>query len=125
MSNTYNTSDLYFYLIIPVFIYFISYVIKYYADPKSSRKEIMGENKGKSGIYLWTNKINGKSYVGQAKELGGNGRIDRYYRPSYLTSPVLGNSAIRSALAKYGMEGFTLSVLEYCPVELLTEREQY
>lgn len=85
----------------------------------------MADNKGKSGIYLWSNNTNGKCYVGQAKELGGKGRIDRYFRPSYLTSVSLGNSAIRSALVKYGLEGFTLAILEYCPVQSLIEREQY
>jgi hypothetical protein len=32
-----------------------------YENAKLQEKQIMQENKGKSGIYKWTNKINGRA----------------------------------------------------------------
>jgi excinuclease UvrABC nuclease subunit len=37
----------------------------------------MAENKGKAGIYRWTNLINGKTYVGSAADLSK--RLAHYY----------------------------------------------
>ena len=36
---------------------------KLYDNADVQKLEVLKENKGKSGIYLWTNKINGKKYV--------------------------------------------------------------
>lgn len=35
-----------------------------YNDASVEMKSILRDNKGKSGVYLWTNKVNGKKYVG-------------------------------------------------------------
>ena len=42
--------------------------IKIYEDPFSIKQTIIKENKGKSGIYLWTNKYTNDIYVGQFKD---------------------------------------------------------
>lgn len=57
-----------------------------------------------SYIYLVTNRINGKQYVGQ-HHYDGEG-IDN----SYKGSGVL----LRQAYKKYGVENFTIEVIEYC-----------
>ena len=32
-------------------------------------KSILKDNRGKSGVYLWTNKVNNKCYVGSSVDL--------------------------------------------------------
>jgi hypothetical protein len=41
-----------------------------YINAKTDYKDILAENEGKSGIYIFINKINGKTYVGSATDLG-------------------------------------------------------
>jgi group I intron endonuclease len=76
---------------------------------------------------LWHNKITGKIYIGQATDLGDRkkGRLNRYYRPSYLRANSKGVSLIRAALIKYGLDKFSVAILEYCSVNDLDSREQY
>jgi group I intron endonuclease len=102
-----------------------NYAAKFYENAKIDRKQILEENKGKSGIYLWYNRINEKYYIGQSLNLGGvkMGRFSRYYRQSYLKEK--GQSIIRAALLKYGHENFSVIILDFCSIELLDEREQY
>ena len=70
-----------------------------------------------SGIYLITNMVNGKKYVGQAQDLCKRfsayrgGRFNRY---------------MKAAVNKYGIENFSVTFLEeYVPLEELDSREQY
>jgi len=58
----YTTLDLYYCstLVLPILTY---------SNPKSDKFSIFSENKGKSGIYLWKNKNNGKKYVGSSVDL--------------------------------------------------------
>jgi hypothetical protein len=44
--------------------------IKLYENAELDRKKILSDNKGKSGIYIWINKINNKYYIGSGKDLG-------------------------------------------------------
>ena len=99
--------------------------IKLYDNAELDRELILSETKGKSGIYMWINKINSKSYIGSDKDLGNkqHGRLNRY-RPSYLNFS--GNkSLIQEAIKKYGYSNFQLGILEYCEIENLIQREQY
>jgi hypothetical protein len=84
------------------------HTVKFYQDAKLDQDKILSENKDKSGIYLWYNRINGHSYVGQSRNLGENrsGRLIHYYKKSYLSSSKRGDSLIRKALLKYGHENF-------------------
>ena len=63
-----------------------------------------------------------KIYVGQSKDLAN--RIRQYTSSSYLNSKN-GNSLIRSSLLKYGIENFEVGILDYCPIELLDEKEDF
>ncbi len=89
-----------------------------YLNPGKNKALIKLENLGKSGIYIWTNLTNGKSYVGSGKELGHTkkGRLSRYFWNSRLKK-VGNNSIIDKALLKYGHNNFILGILEYCPKE--------
>ena len=111
--------------LLPIVLYNTPRVL--YINAKTENKEILAENKGKSGIYIWINKINGKQYVGSATDLGDKqlGRLNRYYRPSYLKNKELGASKIRKAILKYDYHNFMLGILEYCSIEKLIEREQF
>lgn len=75
------------------------------------------------GIYQIKNEITGKIYIGQSNDIGRrwtehkNRAFDPntncYHKPLYLS------------MRKYGLEVFTLTIIEECPQELLNEREAY
>lgn len=70
------------------------------------------------GIYRITNKINGKSYIGQSKN------IERRFREhKYICSET--NKSLAIAYKKYGRENFEFSILEECSIEDLDNREIY
>ena len=54
----------------------------FYEDSLNLKKQILEENKGKSGIYMWTNKITGDIYIGQSVDLAD--RLKRYFHENYL-----------------------------------------
>ncbi|VBB87389.1 GIY COII i1 grp IB protein, partial (mitochondrion) [Podospora comata] len=98
--------------------------IKLYQDPYSMRKLIIKDNKNKSGIYKWTNKLTNDIYIGQSVDLSK--RFIRYFNMSYFVRSLNRETLIISrALIKYGYSNFQLEVLEYCDIADLTEREQY
>jgi len=68
-------------------------------------------------IYLITNAINGKVYVGQTK-LSITERFKEHCRPSKKT-------AICNSIQKYGAENFTIKLLEECEIDMLDERETH
>lgn len=71
-----------------------------------------------TGIYCWTNKINGKKYVGQAIDIMGR----KYQHEHNLNSE---HSAIHDAMLKYGLENFVFTVLEECTIKDLDTKEQF
>ena len=95
---------------------------KLYLNADTSKIFIIKENKNKSGIYRWTHKDSGKSYIGSSKNLSV--RFKNYYKYSYIADPMR-NMLINKALLKYGYSAFTLEILEYCDNQNLIAREQY
>ena len=83
---------------------------------------IIKDNKKKSGIYKFTNKLNGNFYIGSSVNLSR--RFINYYTLSYI-SKVKSHLTISRALIKYGYFNFELEILEYCDVSDLLKREQY
>lgn len=70
------------------------------------------------GIYKITNKINGKSYIGQSNN------IERRFQ-EHQTKGCLSRIPLDVAIQKYGKENFTYEILEKCDTSKLNERETY
>jgi len=86
--------------------------------------DILRENENRTGIYMWTNLITNKSYVGSAINLSK--RLKNYYNISYLERETkTNNSMIYRALLKYGYSNFKLDIIEICKPFDLIKREQY
>jgi group I intron endonuclease len=80
-------------------------------------------DKGKSGIYIITNKINNKVYIGQSIDLWT--RINEGYLQK-LPKNKGHNRHLQRAWNKYGEESFTFEIIEYVDdYEKLNERETY
>lgn len=73
-------------------------------------------------IYLITNDINGKQYVGKT-----NRSIDERFQEHLRSSKrkCCEKRPLYSAIRKYGIEHFHIEELEKCPAELSIERESY
>jgi len=98
--------------------------IKSYSNVSVDKSKILEENKNKSGIYMWTNLINGKCYIGSAVNLSN--RLSNYYSTTYMEDALnRSNSHIYRALLKNGYENFSLTILEYCEPEQCLEREDF
>jgi hypothetical protein len=102
--------------------------VKIYINADLDKVLILQDNKGKCGVYRWTNTTNGNSYIGSSINL--ERRLKGYFSIYFLESEIKkGRSMINSALLKYGYSNFTLEILEYCDsseaVPSLREREQY
>jgi group I intron endonuclease len=74
-----------------------------------------------SGIYLITCTVTQERYVGSSEDVE-NRRKRHFYRLSRNAHP---NSYLQHAWNRHGADAFVFSVLEYVPVECLTDREQY
>lgn len=94
-----------------------------YSNVDIKKTQIVKENSNKSGIYLWSNLISGKTYVGSSINLSR--RFKSYFTYSHISNPTRSNSLIHRALLKYGYSNFQLEILEYCDPTLCLEREQY
>lgn len=73
-----------------------------------------------TGIYRYTNLINGKRYIGQAINLE-----DRHNGHIYAVLNNRPGQMIEYAMIKYGIENFRYEVLEYCSEDELNELEIY
>ena len=92
-----------------------------YKNADTQKKDIIKDNKGKSGVYKWKNNINNKEYVGSSINLLS--RFYSYYSLKFLVKQ--SRSLICKALLKYGHSVFTLEILEYCQPSDTIAREQY
>jgi len=110
--------------LIPPFVYLLPkgfLPVKTYNNPETQKLDILKENREKSGIYLWENKINGNFYVGSSTNLSL--RLIKYFNSNHLLN--YANMNICNALLKHGHPNFSLYVLEYCESDKCLQREQY
>lgn len=75
------------------------------------------------GIYKITNKINGKSYIGQSIHIEDRWTDEKY--ASKDKNNTCYNSTLSKAFRKYGIENFNFEILEECEKQELSEREIY
>nr|YP_009261993.1 GIY-YIG endonuclease [Chrysoporthe austroafricana]AMX22068.1 GIY-YIG endonuclease [Chrysoporthe austroafricana] len=101
--------------------YIVASALVIYTNPKEQKQSIVQDNKLKSGVYRWTNKVNGNAYIGSSKNLGP--RLQQYYGKSLVNNQK--TSLIYRAILKHGHENFTLEILEYCGKDETIQREQY
>lgn len=94
--------------------------VKTYENPEKSRELIRKDNYGKTEVYCWFNKVNGKFYIGSDDVLYN--RLSDYYQDWYYLSRV--STYIVRALLKHGMNNFSLIILEYTTSEDLIRCEQ-
>lgn len=89
----------------PLLLFFVPFVV--YSDLELSKKSILKLNRGKSGVYRWTNNITGATYIGSAVDL--TRRFREYFSHNYLAKEISkSNSIIYKSLLKYGYSNFTL-----------------
>lgn len=70
-------------------------------------------------IYIIRNSVNGKIYIGQTRTT-----IDQRWH-EHLRHAEYGNCVINRAMRKYGVDKFSIEILETCDREILDEREMY
>lgn len=91
-----------------------------YANTDVDKIQILADNRKRTGVYRWTNKQNGNTYIGSSVNISV--RVYTYYS---LRSLAKNNRPIDRALLKYGFSNFSLEILEYCDKYNVLEREQY
>ena len=72
----------------------------------------------KIGIYLITNNVNGKKYVGQSRNLIK--RWNQHKTESRKDRPRL---IVDKAIKKYGIDNFSFEILFECPLDMLDDWE--
>lgn len=93
-----------------------------YSNADTLKKDVIKDNRNKSGVYRWKNNINGREYIGSSTNLVS--RFYSYYSLKHLEQQQ-SRSLICKALLKYGHSAFTLEILEYCDPKDCIKREQY
>jgi len=103
--------------------------IMIYNNTDTEKSRILFENKGKTGIYMWTHNLSGKIYIGSAVDLSK--RLKNYY---FISTLKTWDNYISRALITHGYSTFSLSILEFIDIsnlsleeskKLILEREQY
>jgi len=75
----------------------------------------------KSGIYVIENKANGKKYVGQSINVKSRMSVHK----SHLKRNKHTNEYLQHQYNKYSIENFKFTILEFCEVDILDERERF
>lgn len=75
------------------------------------------------GIYKIENKINGKAYIGQSVNIPARWR--RHCVVAHNSTMNGYDYPLYKAIRKYGLENFDFSVLEYCELNELNEKEKF
>lgn len=103
-----------------------------YNNADIEKQNILKDNKGKAGIYIWTHIESGKRYVGSAVDLSK--RFKTYFTENVLNQGRNLNSYINRALLQHGYSAFSLAIIEYIDTtdldkkearELILSREQF
>jgi len=85
-----------------------------------TQSQLLADNRGKAGVYMWTNLINGNTYIGSSVNLSP--RLLKYLNENALRKNKM---LISLAILKYNIVNFSLDILEYCSSKNVIQREQY
>lgn len=88
----------------------------FFSDVKASKRDIYKSLRNKSGVYLFINKNTNHLYVGSSVNLSRRMGIHFYNANSSKQTNVI----ITRAMRKYGLENFSLAILEFCNKDLTT-----
>nr|YP_010164165.1 GIY-YIG endonuclease [Metarhizium album]QRK27486.1 GIY-YIG endonuclease [Metarhizium album] len=94
-----------------------------YDNFKEDRARILKEQKDRSGVYCLINNSNGYCYIGSSVHLSA--RMKNYLNTAFLKGRQNINMPIVKALLKYGQSNFSLLILEYVDLDMLTVIETY
>lgn len=83
-------------------------------------KKIYGIKRGTTGVYLITNKLNGRRYVGSSVDISA--RLSTHFKRD---CEKYKHNSLYSDILIYGLDGFNFEVLEECNRNELIEREQF
>lgn len=86
-----------------------------FSDADKDKLKILEYVKGKTGIYMWTNKLNDKKYIGSSVAL--KRRVLEYYNVNRLLNEK--SMPINIAFLKYGYTNFSFTILELCDKDSL------
>lgn len=75
------------------------------------------------GIYIIKNKINGKIYIGQSRNIAK--RWNTHLNTATNLNKKEYDYPLYRAMRKYGKENFSFEVLEECSIDQLNEKEEY
>lgn len=93
-----------------------------YLNMLERKEDILKDNWNKAGIYLITNKINKKHYVGKSSNIGK--RFQNYFSEGFLILNY--DNKFCNALSKIGYKNFSVTILEYSQDETtLSSRELF
>ena len=84
------------------------------------RSQLLEDNRGKAGVYMWTNLKNDNTYIGSSVNLSP--RLLKYLNVNTLRKNKM---LINLAILKHNLENFSLDILEYCSPKDVIKREQY
>lgn len=87
----------------------VEFVI-FFHDMKEEKRDIYRELRKKSGVYMLINNINKEIYIGSSLNL--TRRMASYYY--YTNSEKSSKMVIIRAMKKYGLESFSVGILEFC-----------
>lgn len=82
----------------------------FFDNLQEEKREIYRELRKKSGVYILINKINKEIYIGSSINL--TRRMASYYY--YTNSDKSSKLVIIRAMKKYGLDNFSLGILEFC-----------
>lgn len=81
----------------------------------SNQKHIYKQLRGKSGVYLFINKITDDLYVGSSLNLSRTMTCHFYHANSNKYTKIV----IYRAMRKYKLENFSLAILEFCASDII------
>lgn len=87
----------------------------FFENVQSNKRDIYKQLKGKAGIYLFINKMNGDKYVGSSITLSKRMASHFYHANSSKGTKILFYRAMR----KYKLENFSLAILEFCNSDII------